>query len=228
MQLPYHDATEVDVYRSTDGTPVQMHPVEVYRIYVAIKLHFSSDSYDYFRKGGRIKMKEDAFEKRKDKAFFVRLAKKYSSDELELFFATNFMHSPNIWVGDFLDKQSIKIYTEARGRLATLAYVFSGDLATLLDLAEADGTTLARMMVSETGEYPHVIVAAIHGMISIETLIILMVTYRMRPAWDRSISDKLRWPDLSRRLRKYRQFFRIDAAEYKTIVETKVRERETL
>ena len=39
---------------------------DVYKTYLAIKLHFQSDSYDYYKYGGKVNAKLDTFTKRKD------------------------------------------------------------------------------------------------------------------------------------------------------------------
>jgi len=39
---------------------------ESYRVYSALKLHFTTDSYDYFKYNGKTKVTPENFEKRKD------------------------------------------------------------------------------------------------------------------------------------------------------------------
>lgn len=52
-----------------------MNGFEVYRKYIAIKLHFTNDSYDYFRSEGRTTANIHSYSKRKDQYFFDYLAK---------------------------------------------------------------------------------------------------------------------------------------------------------
>ena len=51
-----------------------------YKTYVALKNHFTSDSYDYFKYKGKARVKEETFLKRKDKFFFEKIEKKYQED----------------------------------------------------------------------------------------------------------------------------------------------------
>ena len=86
-----------------------MNGFETYLIYVAVKLHFDSDTYNYF-KYGKTKANINSFERRPDKAFFYVLGKKYSKKELELFFASNIMENDAIWIGDTLEEKSKDCY----------------------------------------------------------------------------------------------------------------------
>ena len=53
-----------------------MEPIDVYLMYCAMKAHFSKNNYDFHKYGGKTKVSRDSFWKRKDKYFFVKLAKK--------------------------------------------------------------------------------------------------------------------------------------------------------
>ena len=52
----------------------------VYKMYIALKLHFTTDNYDVIKRNGKIKASRQAFAKRKD--FFqtgIRAQKKFWS-----------------------------------------------------------------------------------------------------------------------------------------------------
>ena len=55
---------------------------EVYKTYLALKLHFSKDNYNFFTFNGKSRASLKSFEGRKDKYFFKKLGTKY--DELSL------------------------------------------------------------------------------------------------------------------------------------------------
>ena len=48
---------------------------DLYTYYVAVKQHFTSD-YDFFKYGGKLRLKQTSFDTRKDKFFFYKLTKK--------------------------------------------------------------------------------------------------------------------------------------------------------
>ena len=54
----------------------------VFKTYLAIKLHFSSDTYDYFKYEGKVNCKLETFTKRNDRYFFHKLSTKYKPTEI--------------------------------------------------------------------------------------------------------------------------------------------------
>ena len=49
---------------------------EAYKKYLAIKLHFTKDRYDYFKFNGQTKASYESFIQRNDKYFFIKTARK--------------------------------------------------------------------------------------------------------------------------------------------------------
>ena len=67
-----------------------MNPLECYRMYMAIRLHFISKSYDYFKYNGKVKTSNESFYKRRDKYRFDTLCRQYKEKEMMHFFVANF------------------------------------------------------------------------------------------------------------------------------------------
>ena len=53
---------------------IKVEPYECYKEYLAIKRHFTSPSYDYFKYEGRIRTSKVTFSKRKDNFLFMMLS----------------------------------------------------------------------------------------------------------------------------------------------------------
>jgi len=49
---------------------------EVYKMYLALKQHFTKDNYDYVKYRGKVTASEKSFEERRDRYFFKKLATK--------------------------------------------------------------------------------------------------------------------------------------------------------
>jgi hypothetical protein len=75
---------------------------DVYKTYLAIKLHFQSDSYDYYKYGGKVNAKLETFTRRKDRYFFYKLGTKYGQDDILDFFVANFIADSKRWIGNLL------------------------------------------------------------------------------------------------------------------------------
>ncbi|NDG31210.1 hypothetical protein EB118_14210, partial [bacterium] len=66
-----------------------MEAIEAYRIYLALKHHFTLDNYDYFKYNKKTKVTLDSFLKRKDRIFFAKLGNR-KDKYLEDFLVANF------------------------------------------------------------------------------------------------------------------------------------------
>jgi len=63
---------------------------EAYALWNALKLHFTSDSYDFFKYNGKTNVSKQSFTHNKSKYQFYKLARKYSIDELKHFMLLTF------------------------------------------------------------------------------------------------------------------------------------------
>ena len=59
-----------------------MDPFEVYKLYLALKLHFTTEKYDITKTRGGVKASEKAFLKRKDIISMRKLARDYKKKEI--------------------------------------------------------------------------------------------------------------------------------------------------
>ena len=50
-----------------------MNGYEAYRLYLAVKLHFSTENYDFFKHNAKVNASIGSFTKRNDRYFFHRL-----------------------------------------------------------------------------------------------------------------------------------------------------------
>ena len=75
---------------------------QTYQIYNALKLHFTS-SYDAVKYNFRTAVKQDTFERRRDRYFFEKLSRKHNKETAIQFFTANLIHDPSVWVGNMTD-----------------------------------------------------------------------------------------------------------------------------
>ena len=83
-----------------------MNGFEVYKIYLAVKLHFTSKnrSYDFHKHNGRTTARLGTFTKRRDRYFFHKLSKLYNDRDIADYFVSNFVTNTNLWVGDIIGR----------------------------------------------------------------------------------------------------------------------------
>ena len=192
-----------------------MEPYDVYKYYMAMKLHFESDSYEAPKYNYKTSAKPQSFFKRRDKYHFAKLGRKFDEpNELIDFFTAQFTASDNkSWVGDML--QDEEKYTDWQRRQQSLTYNFEQDIN---KLAEEAGTFDDIFTILEGNNYPLVIEKYMQEEISLETVVILdRLTGFMRRA-DRSITETIVWPDVSKRIRKYGLLLRFDMNRMRKVV----------
>ena len=66
---------------------------DAYRLYLAVKLHFTTPNYDFFRHNAKVNSSLNSFLKRNDRFFFHKLTTKYKQEELLDYFVCNFFHN---------------------------------------------------------------------------------------------------------------------------------------
>ena len=190
-----------------------MEPFEVYQKYLALRTHFKSDSYDYFRYHGKLKGNRDKFETRKDKFHFYKLSKmKHPVD----YMVANMMANPNFWSGDVNDEQSHDTYNQWVKRRDSLSYIISNEIDKMNDSYDTN-------VLVEDRQHPRLLVLYIRKVISAETLIVLNKLTKFFSYWNKVLADDIVWPDEYKKLKKYAPFFinSVDLERIKCIIKTR-------
>jgi hypothetical protein len=191
-----------------------MDAFNAYKTYIAIKNHFNSKTYDYFKYNGRTKVGQRSFELRSDKYFFHKLSKR---NDCVNFLVSNFLVS-DCWVGDLVNEQvAEKTYLSWKKRIESLSYIFKNDLDKLNNDFNSNFAVV-------DGHHPLALKLYLRNEISPETLLILNDMLGFFRMWNKRIEEKVVWPNEHQKLKKYRPFFTIDLDKYKKIVLDKFNE----
>jgi hypothetical protein len=193
-----------------------MDAFEAYRCYLALKLHFTTDSYNIVQHKGRVKASRDSFMKRRDLYAISKMAKTFTDEEIVNFLVSNFV-SGNRWGGVF-DNDAKQTYTAWKRKIEALSYMFRMDLRIILDNLELDTFDSEVIFAVQKSEHPYIIKGYMSRQINLETLVILNKLYKFTDKFDREIEETLVWPDISRLIRKYSPFLKIDKEKYHGII----------
>jgi hypothetical protein len=185
-----------------------------FALYNALKLHFTSSSYDFFKYHGKTNVSKDTFMRRKDKYSFYKLSRKYSLDELRNFFVANFVYGDSTWVGEMTGPNGEDVYKKWQKISQSLTYNFESDIVRILEQAN----TPDELMKVRSGAYPTLLVGAMQNSISIETLVILNDMMNFFSMWDKKISDDIIWPSWKLKCEKYAPFITYDKVKFKNIL----------
>ena len=180
----------------------------VYVDYLALKRHFTTDSYDYQKYNGKVKASFSSFSTRNDAFFFYKLSKKKDWHNIIL---ANILKNPNIWVREILEENAETIFAEWEGRIDALTYTFKGDLSRLKE-------NYAENFIPVNGQHPYVISLYLQNKISIETFTILANISNVYERWSKEVVDKIVAGDIIRLSKKYYPFLEINRKKFSDIV----------
>jgi hypothetical protein len=187
---------------------------EAFSIYNALKLHFSQQSYDYFKYNGKSRISIDSFENRKDKYHFYKLSRKYKEEEYINFLVANFIVNEKTWAGDLLKTEAEVNYLRRMKYMQSMTYSFENDCNLVFE--ELDNPN--EVLRVEDGEYPVLLLMALRKEIQPETLVILNALLNFFPAWSKNVADTIRWPDYRMKMLKYTAFVPFDSVKYRLML----------
>jgi len=183
---------------------------ELYKHYIALKNHFTTESYDYFVQGGRSSSNLQSFANRKDIESFLLLSKKKNPKE---YIFANILNKPTIWITNMVrDKiECDKAFDDWERRMQSLTYIFKEDVSKMLPDFESN-------FITEGGSHPPLLRLFMPNKISIETMTIIDTILNFTKLWDKKMKDDPTWKERSIRIRKYKPFLDIDLPKFKSIL----------
>ena len=189
-----------------------MNGYDLYCTYQAIKLHFTSENYNFFQYDGKTRVSVDAFQKRRDKFLFHRLARKYRDDEMVPFLVANFVHSDDNWTKSLLEDEAEETYRDWKRTTDSMSKIYVEDLQKI-----ATKETFNDLFKVEDGQFPKLLVHFLQKDVTIETMVILNNIFDFIRIWDKKISDDFIYPKVSRKIRKYGAFLNVNVDKYKPL-----------
>jgi len=188
---------------------LKMDAFDAFKLYLALKSHFTNKTYDYFKYGGKTKASKLTFEKRHDKYFFHKLSKR---KDIIGFLVANFVYNANKWAGDLLQNSDAEqCYIRYQRYKESLTYQFTNDLDKLDPCFDNN-------IVVTDGQHPKLLKLLLQNEINIETLVILQEIVSFMKYWNKTIEDNVVWPDVYLRCKKYKPFMEFDKDKLKQIV----------
>lgn len=142
-------------------------PFSIYKGYVLVKLHFTTN-YDIKQYKSKLKnITREQYSKRKDKLFFINLAKTLAPNETQSFFVSQFIESSNLYIADIAINSSIanSIFIKWKERIANIKDNYSADMKTL----KQSRVNWQSLFTNENGNYPKIFRMATSGIIAPET-----------------------------------------------------------
>ena len=196
-----------------------MNGFEVYKIYLAVKLHFTSKgrSYDFHKHLGRTTARLETFTKRRDRYFFHKLSKSYNNNTIVDYFVSNFVTNTNLWVGDIIGKTGDDNYKQWSKKIEALHYYYEQDIDYILE----QDYKFDDLFKSVNGQHPPILKMFLSKKINFETVLILDEILSFTKQLNKNINEKVLWPKLYDRMIRYRAFLNYNLTKYKMTLKRK-------
>ena len=194
-------------------------PFDAYREYLALKNHFTKDSYDYFKYNKKVRATVQSFYKRKDRFWFEKLARQKSEQEVVEFFVANFASCPDpetLWIGEMI-KEGEERYQTWQRKVQSLSYVFKEESQSLFEENKFDD------VFNCTKGHPPLLKKFLSGKVSLETMVLYDKIFDYSKNFNKKLQDPV-WETVSRRIKKYNPFLNIDVFKFRKILKNVILE----
>jgi hypothetical protein len=184
---------------------------DAYTLYLGIKLHFYSNDYDFVKYNGKVKADIKSFLKRKDKYHFGKLFRTHKH-ELQDFYIAN-LSKKDLWAGDLLNEECVKVYKEWKKNNQKLSYLFETEVNDLLRKRN-----IQKVLEVKNGQHPILLKEFMAKKVSLETICIMDEIIGFTKDWDKLITERIVYPEIHTKINKYKSFIEFDRVKYKEVL----------
>jgi hypothetical protein len=182
---------------------------KAYKYYMAVKLHFTKDSFDVFKNRGNVKGTREAFNARSDRYMFDKLARKFPVDkDLIQFFVANFAYGNDAAVYSYEEAETNLL--EWNRKKQSITKIFSDDCSKIIMDAYKNKHKEDAIFNLTNKSYSSILKLFLGGQISLETVRILDDLNPMVESWKNNTSMVLLWENELRRIEKSKGFVKYD------------------
>ena len=187
---------------------------EVYKMYLAMKQHFTKEQYDFFRYNGKVRANETSFQKRKDVYFFKKLGSKYSPEEMLYYLVSNFI----VDFGGYIRNFSDDAFKNWKVKQESFTYKFKEDINYLLDEVESPyDENFDKLFIAQSGTHPILLKSFYANRISLETMAVLEHCLGYVKQFDKNLTDPV-WTETRLKIIKYIPFLDIECSRYRKVI----------
>ena len=186
-----------------------MTPFAVYVDYLALKNHFTTEWYDYFKYNGKTKANQESFQTRKDRVYFEKLAKHKDSHSLMV---ANFAQNNKVWARDLAySTECEQVYLDWLRRTQAIQNTVRSDFKHFNEEFDSN-------FIVKENSHPKCLQLYLGGDISRETFTVLVDITECFKYWDKVLKDDFLWQDTRLGYIKYKSFLTYEKAKLKKLV----------
>jgi hypothetical protein len=193
-----------------------------------LKLHFTSESYDYIKFNGKTRASVSSYNNRKDRHFFDKLARTQSKDIFG-FLLSNFLDRGDFWIGELFDDEAESTFTEWKRRIQSLGEKFNEDSSKIVKETIKKNINFDDLFNIENGSHPAIMKMVMREDICIESFIILDCLLGFFGKFKKELNDDFLWVELESKCNNYKPFIlRLlnNLPKYRKILLNKIKEND--
>lgn len=184
----------------------------LYRYYVAMKAHFTSEAYNIIKSQGRTKVSIQSYQNnRQVNSSIKRLAKKMTIEQAMDFMIANFVAGDEY--GGIFNPDAQDVVKAWKARMESISYHFENDLHTM----EQECGSIEEALTSLAPSHPAALKLLYQNKICIETLVLLSGLTNFRQPLDTELKSDILWRKTSLILRKYKPFVKYNKSRIEEI-----------
>ena len=183
-----------------------MNPYDVYQTYLALKAHFKGQGFNYSPLS-KTKTSPQTFDRRKDRYYFEKIARKFKKDDLVEFFVSQILANKT-WVGDMLGEDAEAIHLARLKRVQALQYQVKTEMNGLWERCKEDPECFNKLFLHQDGTHPGIFRAVMEKRISPETFLVLDSILGFTKRW-RMNGDPI-WEEVGIPILRYAPFLHLD------------------
>jgi hypothetical protein len=201
-----------------------MDAFEAYCLFNALRLHFTSPSYDFFKYKGKVRAKKETFDTNRSRLHFKRIARKYPdaieyTNHLVANFVSGKVNEPPAY---FLSLQAVYIADTWKKNIERLPeIVYQESLA--IKKASPD---VKDIFEPKEGGHPLLLSLFYADAISLETLIVYDRLFNFRTKWNNGVIDDVLWPETERMMGRYSPFLIFDYNDARLAIKKALKSKE--
>ena len=174
---------------------------EVYKMYLALKNHFTKPNYDYHKYNGVVNVKETTYKRRRDRWHFEKIAKKYNRDSF-IFVLSNLVNNKDFWPGNAMNKDSDVVFKKWIKYTESGTKCFKDDMLIIKEFCDTQDKSFDSLFDCEQGRHPVIWQLLVKGLIQYPTFCILESGLGFSKALDKKLKYDPIWDEESLKLKK--------------------------
>lgn len=203
------------------GKAHHLNGFEAYHLFLALRNHFYTEKYDYFKHNKKVNASEHSYLIKKDRICYEEASRHYNKEELIDLIISNLIVGRKWIINIVRDEvdEAEKVWREYVKRRESFTYIFSQDLDKLLKNVDNPKD----LFHIKSGQYPEIIIQHLNGNIPIETLSALDKFINFSSVFDRKLGkNDVIWGPIRLLVVKYKPFLSCDMGKIHEVIREKL------